>query len=152
MHKIYESNGDFDLNVQMPIFIYSSLISLNMSLNSLALLNNEIIAFKQDKAKINILKRAKDLKKKLSIQILFYYIISFLFLVFFWYYISMFGVIYKNTQMHLLKDSLYSFGLSPIFPFIIYLFPGIFRIPSLSEGKNNKECLYNFSKFLQNFF
>ena len=63
----------------------------------------------------------------------------------------MFCVIYKNTQMHLLKDTLMSFGLSLIIPFIIYIFPGIFRIPALSNAKNKRRCLYNFSKFLQIF-
>ena len=63
----------------------------------------------------------------------------------------MFGVIYKNTQYHLLKDTLISFGLSLVYPFIIYLFPGIFRIPSLSNSKSNRKCMYNFSKFLQMF-
>ena len=63
----------------------------------------------------------------------------------------MFGVIYKNTQIHLLKDTLMSFGLSFLIPFGIYLLPGLFRIPSLSNHKNKKKCLYNFSKFLQSF-
>ena len=58
-----------------------------------------------------------------------------------------FLIIYKNTQYHLLKDILMSFGLSMIYPFGIYLLPGIFRIPSLSNKK--RKCLYNFSKFLQ---
>ena len=61
----------------------------------------------------------------------------------------MFCVIYKNTQMHLLKDTLMSIGLSLIIPFLIYLLPGFFRIPSLSKRKNKRECLYNFSKILQ---
>ena len=61
----------------------------------------------------------------------------------------MFGAIYKNTQVHLLKDTLISFGLSLIYPFGIYLLPGIFRIPALSNRKNKRECLYNFSKLLQ---
>ena len=63
----------------------------------------------------------------------------------------MFCVIYRNTQIHLLKDIMYSFGLSLFIPFIIYLFPGIFRIPALSNKKNKRECLYNFSKLLQSF-
>ena len=63
----------------------------------------------------------------------------------------MFGVIYKNSKMHLLKDTLLSFGLSLIIPFIYYLLPGIFRIPALSKTSKNKVCLYNFSKFLQSF-
>ena len=61
----------------------------------------------------------------------------------------MFCVIYKNTQVHLLKDTLLSFVLSMIYPFGIYLIPGLFRIPALSNDKNNRECMYNFSKILQ---
>ena len=61
----------------------------------------------------------------------------------------MFGAIYRNTQMHLLKDILMSFGLSLLFPFVIYLIPGLFRIPSLSNRKNQRIYLYNFSKVLQ---
>ncbi len=63
----------------------------------------------------------------------------------------MFGAIYKNTQYHLLKDTLISFGLSLVYPFAFYLLPGLFRIPSLSNSQNKKECLYNFSKILQMF-
>ena len=86
---------------------------------------------------------------KLTVQFALYFIISFLLLDFFWYYISMFGVIYKNTQIHLLKDTLMSFALSLLYPFGMYLFPGMFRIPALSNRKNKRECLYNFSKIIQ---
>ena len=58
----------------------------------------------------------------------------------------MFGVIYKNTQYHLLKDTLFSFALSLITPFITCSLPGLFRIPALSNPKKKRECLYNFSK------
>ena len=74
-----------------------------------------------------------------------------MFLLFFWYYISMFCVIYKNTQIHLLKDTLMSFGFSIIIPFVIYLLPGIFRIFALSNIDKKRVYLYNFSKFLQTF-
>ena len=63
----------------------------------------------------------------------------------------MFGAIYRNTQLHLLKDTLISFGLSFIYPFFIYLLPGLFRIPALSDKKKSSECLYKFSKCLQFF-
>ncbi len=63
----------------------------------------------------------------------------------------MFCAIYKNTQIHLLSDTLLSFGLSLISPFIIYLAPGIFRIPALSAPNKNRKCLYKFSKILQIF-
>ena len=63
----------------------------------------------------------------------------------------MFGVIYKNTQIHLLKDTLISFGLSLSIPFVFYLLPGIFRIPSLSDINKNRKYLYSLGKFLQSF-
>ena len=61
----------------------------------------------------------------------------------------MFGAIYRNTQIQLIDDTLISFGLSLIYPFLIYLLPGIFRIPSLKREKGYGKYLYNFSKLLQ---
>ena len=152
MHKIYESKGQFDLITQIPNITYSFLISmiLNSPLNFLALSNDAIINFKQRNQKNNI-ERTKNLINKITFKFIMFFILSFLLLLYIWYYISMFGAIYKNTQIHLLKDTLTSLGLSLIKPFVIYLLPGIFRIPALSNGKNPKECLYNFSKFLQLF-
>ena len=63
----------------------------------------------------------------------------------------MFGAIYRNTQLHLLKDTLISFTLSFIYPIFIYLLPGLFRIPSLLSEKKDKKCFYKFSKILQIF-
>ena len=153
MHKIYESKGDFDLETQLPIAIYSTIISiiLNYPLNYLSLSNDAVLNFKQDDTNIKIMKKAKVLINTLLKKFVIYFIVSFLFLLFFWYYISMFGVIYKNIQFHLLKDTLMSTGLSLLIPFIIYILPGIFRIPSLSNRNKKRVCLYNFSKFLQSF-
>ena len=67
----------------------------------------------------------------------------------------MFCAIYMNTQIHLIKDTLIIFGISLLYPFGIYLLPGIFRIPALSDkrkgSKKNEErkYLYNLSKILQ---
>ena len=148
MHKIYETKGSFNLEYQLPQIIYSSLISLfiNTILRILALSNNEILGFKKNKDKKKLDERKNNLKNNLEIKFILYFILSFIFLIFFWYYISMFGAIYKNTQYHLLKDTLISFGLSLIYPFGIYLIPGIFRIPALS---NKNKCLYNISKLFQ---
>ena len=151
MHEIYINKGIFDLNSQLPIALYSFLISmiLNIPLASLGLPNEIIITFKLNQIRNGIKKRRAKLINCIKLKFVFYFIISSIFLLFFWYYISMFGVIYKNTQYHLLKDTLISFGLSFLYPFVIYLFPGLFRIPSLSNPKNKRKCLYNFSKLLQ---
>ena len=65
MHKIYQSKGEFDFIYQIPITIYSYLIStiLNIPLNSLGLSNDAIILFKQEKSKIDIMNKSKVLKK-----------------------------------------------------------------------------------------
>ena len=151
MHKIYKDKGLFDLDTQIPIIIYSYIISyiLNTPLNWLALTNDIIISFKQDNTKYNILIKSRKLVKILFIKFILYFIISTLFLLFFWYYISMFGAIYKNTQIHLLKDILIGFVVSLFFPFEMYLIPGLFRRLALSNSNRRKECIDNFSKFFQ---
>ena len=63
----------------------------------------------------------------------------------------MFGAIYRNTQVHLLKDTLISFALSLLYPFAFYLLPGLFRITALSDEKRKRNLLYKFSLFLQYF-
>ena len=127
MHQIYISNGSFGLEYQILKIIYSSLISLilNALLTLLALSNENIIEFKQKKLNNNIKKNEKALKKILSIKFILYFIISFILLLFFWFYLSVFGLIYRNTQYHLLEDTLISFGLSLSYSMFKYL---IFKI------------------------
>ena len=153
MHKLYEEQGSFNFVYQLPKIIYSSLISIapSLALKLLSLSNDDIVQFKQNKSKKFIKKKGDKLEKKLGIKFIIYFILSSIFLLFFWYYLSMFGAIYKNTQYHLLKDTLISFILSLIYPFGIYLLPGLFRIPALSDTKKEKEYLYKFSKILQIF-
>ena len=107
MHNIYVSNGTFDISYQLPKIIYSSLISLIIDtlMKKLALSDDEILDFKKNKKRLDINKRKKRLFSKLSIKFILYFVISFIFLLFFWYYITCFCGIYRNTQIHLLKDS-----------------------------------------------
>ena len=62
----------------------------------------------------------------------------------------MFCSIYVNTQIHLIKDTIISFAISLIYPFGIYLIPGIFRLSSLRAKDKNQECLYKFSYLFEN--
>ena len=62
----------------------------------------------------------------------------------------MFGAIYVNTQIHLLNDTILSFFLSFIEPFALYLIPGLFRIPSLANQKDNRRIMYKVGLILQN--
>ena len=77
MHKIYESKGTFDLENQLPISFYSTIITmiLNYPLNFLALSNDAIINFKNFNSKIKIKEKAQFLKNNLLIKFIFYFII-----------------------------------------------------------------------------
>ena len=151
MHTIYENKGSFDLINQLPQIIYSTLISaiLKFILNILALSEGLILKFKSIKTTKDLDNRIISLKNKLKIKFAFYFIVSTILLLFFWYYVSMFCAIYVNTQIHLIKDTLISYVLSFISPFWNYLIPGLFRIPALSNRKKQRICLYNLSKVLQ---
>ena len=151
MHKIYEDEGTFNLSYQLPQIAYSFLISsfINFILKFLALSESNIIEFKKNKEKQFLEQRVNKLNRRLNIKFTLYFIISFICLFGFGYYLLMFCAVYRNTQIHLIKDTLISFGLTFISPFGIYLLPGIFRIPSISNKKSNKKILYNISLLLQ---
>ena len=117
----------------------------------LALSEKNILDIKKIKEIKNYKKKAKKIIKCLKIKFLFFFIFSFIFLILFWYYLSCFCVVYRNTQVYLLEDTLISFGLSLLYPFGFYLLPGLFRIPSLKKSKEKKECLYSFSQIIQLF-
>ena len=152
MHKIYEDEGDFNFLYQLPQIILSTLISkvFNWLFNNFALSEANIIDFKSNKSTKHLKKRSKKLFFWLRVKFIIYFIISSILVLFFWYYLAMFCAIYRNTQSHLIKDTLLSFVLSLLYPFVIYLLPGIFRIRSLSDKDSKKKYIYNFSIILQN--
>ena len=67
----------------------------------------------------------------MKIKFIFFIILSTIIYLVFFYYVACFCGIYRNTQMHLFKDSLISLSISLICPFLTCLLPGFFRIPSL---------------------
>ena len=151
MHKIYLDKGEFNLNYQIPQIILSSLISgiLNAIIKFLSLSEKKIISFKQIKESKIIDIKLKEVINILKIKFILFFIISFIFLLSFWFYITCFCGIYINTQIHLIKDTIISFSLSFLYPFAIYLLPAIFRLSSLKTKCWKKECLYKFSKILE---
>ena len=151
MHEIYIDKGSYDFIYQISQIIYSSLIStvIDILIKYLALSEDDIVKIKEEKKLKDIHLGFMGLYKSLNIKFALFFMVSFCLLFIFSFYITCFCGIYENTQIHLIKDTVISFGLSLIYPFGIYLFPGIFRILALKDIKQNKECFYNFSQFLQ---
>ena len=88
---------------------------------------------------------SKKIKTCITIKFIIFFILNISFLLFFWYFITCFCAVYKNTQMILIKDTLVSFALSMLYPFGINLLPGMLRIPALRAQKKDKKCLYKTS-------
>ena len=149
MHKIYIDKGSYNFIYQIPQIVYSSIISgaINSIVSYFSLSEKNIILLK--KAPFITEKNVVNLIKCLKIKFFVFFIIEFSLLFLFWYYLSCFCAVYINTQTHLFKDTLLSFGLSLIYPLLLYLLPVIFRITSLRAKNGNKECLYNISQILQ---
>ena len=145
MHKIYEDNGDFNFIYQIPQILYSNVISaaITQLVKFLSLSQNTIIRYKN---KNNSKTNSEKIIKIIKIKFILFFIINYLLLILFWYYISCFCAVFKYTQIHLIKDTLISFGLSLIYPIGINLIPGIFRIPALTKGNIN---MYRISKIIQ---
>ena len=150
MSKVYEDGGLFNISYQIPISVYSSFISMILGtlIEMLGLTNDEIISLKQNEETNYINQKGKKLIKILKIKFILYFILGYILLLFFWYYISMFDAVYINTQYLLLEDTLISLGFSLIYPFLIYLIPGLLRIPALTDPQKNKKCLYICSKLV----
>ena len=149
MGKIYKENGEYDFIYQLPKMIYSNLICtvINIIIKYLSLSENNILKIKTKKENINL--EAAEVKKCLLIKFVFFYLVSFIFLIISWFYASCFCAVYKNTQLYLIKDVIISFILSLVYPFGFYLAPGILRISSLNNKDKDKEFLYNMSLLLQ---
>ena len=149
MHKIYVDNGNFNILFQLPQIFYSLIISsiINVIIKYLSLSEKDIIDLKNEK--MNIQTKKVETLKCLKIKFILFFIFNFLFLFFFWYYLSCFCAVYINTQIHLITDTLISFGLALMYPLGIYLMPGIFRLAALSSKSKEGKCLYILSKIIQ---
>ena len=147
MHVIYKTNGIYNIISQIPKIFYSTLVTavVNMILKNLSLSEASMLEIKKEKKYHKAQKKSKEVWNCIKIKVVVFFILSFLLMDFFWYYISCFCAVYRNTQIILIKDTLLSFGLSMIYPFGLNLLPGIFRISALRSRKKDKECLYKLS-------
>ena len=149
IHKIYEDKGTYNFIYLLPHICYSFVIShtLNTIIKYIFLSERNIIKIKIEKNIDKVYDYRENIKKCLVIKYILFFIIGLIFLIYFWYYLSSFGAVYKNSQFYLIKNTAISFGFSLIYPFIINIFPCILRICSL-KGKKN-ECKYKISKLIQ---
>ena len=148
MHIIYEDKGKYYFFHFLPQMIYSILISFIFALliYNLGLSQRNILEIKQETNRFNLKGKVLLVIRRIIIKIFCFFILSFILLILFWYYLSCFCVVYKNTQIFLIINALICYLMTLVYQFIFYLIPGLFRIPSL---KGPGECLYKISQSIQ---
>ena len=79
-----------------------------------------------------------------------YFFISILVLSLFFVYIDSFFMVFQNTQIYALKNTLISLGISFVYPFVLYIIPALIRNASLKDkGTQSGYCLYVIAMILQ---
>jgi len=147
MHKLYESNGNYNFINQIPQIIFSMLVStsVNSILKLIALTGKDILLIKQQPNIEFALLKSKSAEKCVMVRVIIFFIISLICFLFYWYYIGCFCAVYVNTQFILIHDTLISFITSIIYPFGYCLLPAILRTMALKDKKKDKKCIYNTS-------
>ena len=148
IHIIYIDKGSYNFKYFLPKVIYSLLLSsiIIAIIKRLSLTQQNILEIKNEKNKYKLKGKVLIVLKRIIIKFVCFFVLSIFFLILFWYYLSCFCAVYKNTQKILIKSALISYFISLIYPFIFWIIPGIFRIPAL---KGAGECFYKISQIIQ---
>lgn len=148
--KIYQNNSIYDLVQNIPQILISAasiiVIEIFVCYFTLtdkhiykvkSLLYNDKFVFRDDQ----ILEIYKCIKIKLNI----YFIISFLFILFYWYFVTAFCRIYEIAQITLIINHLLSKLIPLFYPFFLYLLATIMRVVALNKSL---KCLYDISHII----
>ena len=152
LHQIYEDKGEYNFSYQYPFVLGSAIISnlvMRLMLQFLVLTDKDVVEVKQQSSKALAFIMEKNKLKCMRIKFAFFFIFNFILLGLFWYYLTCFNAIYKNTQIYLIENTFISFGLSSFYPFVYNLFPMFIRICAIHSSKKDQECFYNFSQIIQ---
>ena len=90
-----------------------------------------------------------DIIDCMKVKLITFFVSTFIFFLLFWYFISAFCAVYKNTQKIFIRDSAISFASSLLDPFLIYGLTITLRRISLSMCcRNRAGCLYKISDII----
>ena len=153
MHYLYVNKGEYNFIQKIPQMLISLVIEhiLEVILCYLSLTDAPIYEIKElsknktTENKEKIFQIIKCIKKKL----IAFNIFTFLLFLFYWYFISAFCAVYKNTQKIFLIDSMSSILTTMLDPFAIYAISTMLRAISLSGCCKKKiSFVYSVSNLL----
>ena len=151
MHKIYELGGKYNVLFFLPkiAIAFGASYYITIIIKIIFLSERNIVNIRSQMMPSSAYAIWDKEKKNMIIKYSIFFILSIIFLAFFWMLLSSFGAVFQNTQIFILKNTLISFSLSLFYPFFITIFPCMFRMCALKSSQKNNGCIYNLSKFLQ---
>ena len=154
LHNLYISEGRIEIFSNITKILFSVLISTTIKNILLLVCFPEKDILKIRKSGIQkIHKKNPAVQKSLTMVVIkcyIYFFISFIILSFIWIYVFSFFIIFENTQMYVIQNTIISFGISIFAPFILYIIPAIIRNISVKgDGAHGNYCLYAIAKILQ---
>ena len=151
IHNIYKNRGKYDFLYFFPQIIYSFLISYFTTsfIKYFSLSERNILEIKNEKNKDNLNDKIEAIKRCLVLKYILFFIISFVFIIVFWFYLSSFCAVYKNTQIYLIINTLISLTICIIFIITFNLLPCLLRNLSLQKNKPINELIFKISKIIQ---
>ena len=150
MHKMFLNYGKYDIFQQIPQIIYSTIISqlIEVFLCFLSLTDKHIYRIK-NLSSLNLNNKiSTDIFRRIKIKLVFFFLFTAILFLFFWYIVASFCSVYQSTQSAFIKDSLISFLLSLLFPFVVYLLPSALRVCALRDKKVGLRCIYKLSEII----
>jgi len=151
MHKIYLDYGKYDFIQQIPQILYSTIISHVIEVILCYFSMTDKYFYEIKGLEKNVLNKCLVFKilKCIKLKICGFFIFTFILFVFYWYFISAFCAVYKNTQIIFIKDSFSSFITSLLDPFCIYAFTCVLRVIALKDiNKKRLKIIYKLSDII----
>ena len=152
IHQIYKDNGKYNFKYQISHILYSAIIAtfiLRLMLQTLVLTDKDVLTVKQQHSKTLAINTKEKKLKCMKIKFSVFFILNFILLGLFWYYLTCFNAVFKNTQVYLIENTFISFAFSLSYPFIINIFPTCIRNLSLNSSKKEQFYFYKMSQIIQ---
>ena len=147
----YHNDGVLDFFSGLPKSIYSfiaTLITTNL-LRMLSSSKNELMRVIRRNEKFRNYSNIINIKlAKLRKKLIVYFILVFLFVSFFWYYVTVFCAVYRHSQKYWFLGCLESFGIDFLIALFGCLFQALLRYISI---KKHIKCLYIFVNIINIF-
>jgi len=144
-HKLFMSGVHYYVNYQYLQIGLSVVITyvVEVVLCYLTLTDRHIYEIKAMSKKENNGDKIFEILNCIKNKLLFFYVSTFIILLFYWYMVSAFCAVYPSTQKHYLTDCLISFLIFSIIPFFVYAIMTLLRVIALNDvNKKRLKCVY----------